>query len=393
MRRDRSDGLGATRSRHSIVAGLRPTARGAGVAAALVAVVVVDAILRNAALLAFVVVLGLPLAAAPWLAVRRARRSRAAEVRIMVAPPLVAVDAPCDLILQLANLGDAVLPVLGLDDPAEHSRARSDQRRAPATATRTRAAAAPGRLLRWGGIGAHACASTVRQIPTRRRGVFVIGPLRLWAHDPFGLVGVPIAAAPPATVVVYPRPASSPLPDLYPAGSLTTGAPRAGEIERQSDDPAGEWSGLRPYVPGDRLHLLSWPAEALYGALLVHEFRPDGQAAIRIVLDDRAGVHRREAFEAALSTVHDLLVDAGRQTLDVELVALSGDRSSGSSLPDGIAEHLTFLARAGPSLQAERGARALSGREAGAPTVVVTTVTARPSLPPLRGDPPVVVVG
>jgi uncharacterized protein (DUF58 family) len=367
---------------------MRPTARGVGMAVALLALVVVEATLRNAALLPFVVVLGLPLAAAPIVVLSRARRARRAEARLMVAPPLVPVDAHCDLIVQLANPGDGALPRLGLDGPAEHSRPTTARRR-PAAAL---LAAAPARLLRWEAIDAHQSASTTRTIPTGRRGVFVIGPLRLWVHDPFGLFGVPVAAAPAVTVVVHPHAGSSRVPQRRSGGSPAAGSPRPGEERRPGDDPAGEWSGLRPYVPGDRLHLLSWPAEALYGALLVDEFEPDARERIRLVLDDRVGVHRRDAFEVALSTVHGFLLDAGRQGLDVELLGLSGDRSLGSTVADGLVEHLTFLARARPRRDTMRGPRILSDAEWEAGSVVVTTATARPSLPPLRGDPRVVVV-
>ena len=404
MRQERSAGSPArTRSfpafspQSSTIVHVRPTARGVGVAAILVALLVGEAILRNSALFVFVVVLGLPLVVAPLLAASRARRARAAQVRIMVAPPLVPVDAPCELILQLSNQGARALPLLCLDGPAEHSRSQPSQPRGVTTLIRQRPsvflAPSPTRLLRWEAVGAHQCSATVRNISTRHRGVFVVGPLRLWAHDPFGLSGLPVATAPPATVVVHPQSASHPASHMHPAGSPTTGSPRSGEIQIQSDDPAGEWSGLRQYVPGDRLHLLSWPAEALYGALLVDEFRPDGHARIRIVLDDRAGVHRREAFEAVLSTIHAFMVDADRQALVVELVALSGDQSMGSPVPEGIVEHLTFLARAQPRKETARARRAvLDSRVAGA-SVVVTTATARPSLPVLPGDPSVVVLG
>lgn len=395
MRGVRSPGRPAASSGGRSLPDVRPTARGVGVAVALVALLIGVVTLRNAALLPFVVVLGLPLLTAPVLAVERARRGRAADVRIMVAPALVPVGGPCELMVQLANQGDAVLPVLCLDRPPEHSRAQTHpvDGRTSSTTTRRPAllAAGPGRLLRWEAIGAGQCSSVTRTIPTTRRGVFVIGPLLLWAHDPFGLFGVPVATALPATVVVHPRCAPSRVPALVPTGSPTTGSSRPSEIPVQSDDPAGEWSGLRPYVPGDRLHLLSWPAEALYGALLVHEFRPDGQARIRLVLDDRAGVHRRDAFESALSAIHAFLADAGRQGLDVELVALSGDRSVGPALPEGMVEHLTFLARAGPRRGPTRARAGLPDPDAGTASVVVTTVTARPSLPPLRGDPTVVV--
>jgi uncharacterized protein (DUF58 family) len=387
VRRVRRAGLPATSSVTTTVAALRPTARGLGVAAALVAVLVAEAVVDNPALFVFVAVLGLPLVAAPVLAVSRARRAGAAEPRTMVAPPLVPVDAPCDLILQLANPGDRALPPLGLDRPAARARARA----APTRRSPLVLAAGPARLLRWDAIGARQCGSTVRTLATRRRGVFVVGPLRLWAHDPFALCGVPVATAPPATVVVHPTCAATLLPRRRSAGSPTDGAARAEEVVSQSDDPAGEWSGLRPYVPGDRLHLLSWPAEALYGALLVDEFRPDGEARIRIVLDDRAGVHRRDAFEAALRTLHGLVVDAGRQALDVELVALSGDRSIGADTAEGMVEHLTFLARAGPRRTRVRGPGGATGHDTAEAAVVVTTATARPSLPSLPGEPSVVV--
>jgi uncharacterized protein (DUF58 family) len=366
------------------------------VAAVLVVLVVAAATSRRSGLLLFVFVVALPLAAAPLLAMSRGVRARAARIRIMVAPPLVPVDSPCELIVQLANEGDTALPPLYLERPAEHSSPETSQptRLVPPAPTRSRfsLAASPGGLLRWEVLRAHQSSSAVLGIPTRRRGVFGIGPLHLWAHDPFGLFGVPVATASRVKVVVHPPCAPSVAPHLVPVGSTGTGMPRDGDAQVHSDDPAGEWSGLRPYVPGDRLHLLSWPAEALYGALLVHEFRPDGRARIRIVLDDRAGVHRRRAFEEALSVIYAFLVDAAQHSFEIELEALSGDATIGSSSPEGMVDLLTFLARAQPRKGPTGARRATPERVLVGPSVVVTTSTALPTLPPSPGDPSVVVI-
>jgi hypothetical protein len=378
------------------VAGLRPTVRGVAVAGVLVALVVAEATTQRAGVLLFVFVVALPLAAAPFLAMSRGVRARAARIRIMVAPPLVPVDGPCELIVQLANEGSIALPPLSLERPAEHSSPETDQPPGliPPAPTRSRLslAASPGSHLRWEVLGPHQSSSAVLSVSTRRRGVFGIGPLHLWVHDPFGLFGVPVATASRVKVVVHPPCAPSVAPRLVPAGSTPTGVPRDGDARVHSDDPAGEWSGLRPYVPGDRLHLLSWPAEALYGVLLVHEFRPDGKARIRIVLDDRAGVHRRPAFEEALSVIYAFLVDAAQPSFEIELEALSGDRSIGSSSPEGMVELLTFLARAQPRKGPAGARRATPERVLVGASVVVTTSTALPTLPPPPGEPSVVVV-
>ena len=383
-------------ARRSSIACLRPTARGIAVAALAFVLLVLDVMTRRSGLLLFFVVLAGPLAVAPVLALSRAHRARAAGIRIMVAPPVVPVGSPCELMLQLSNEGETTLPLLCLEGPAEHSRPeighpRGGAARAPMPPS-TSLAASPGRLLRWESLGAHRSSSTVLNVSTRRRGVFVIGPLRLWAHDPFGLFGVPVAVASPVRVVVHPPCAPSRDVLLQPDGSTPTAVPTAAEALVHSDDPAGEWNGLRPYVPGDRLHLLSWPAEALYGALLVHEFQPDGTARIRVVLDDRAGVHRRQAFEAALSTVHALMVVAAEQGFDIELVTLSGDESIGPSSPEVMVEHLTLLASAQPRKETAGSRWAVPNPAVMAPSVVVTTSTAHPTLPSLPGGPTVVVV-
>ncbi len=376
---------------------LRPTGRGVAATAIILLLLVLEETTRTSGLVLFVVVLVIPLAAAPLLALSRAHRARWATVRIMVVPPVVPVDGSCELIVQLSNEGDTALPVLYLDGPAEHSRPEVDRPRGRVAPAPTRSSAAlagsPGRLLRWEALGAHQNSAVVLNASTRRRGVFAIGPLRLWACDPFGLFGVPVAEAAPVRVVVHPPVAPSAAAHLRPVTPAPSAVPAAGEARFHSDDPAGEWNGLRPYVPGDRLHLLSWPAEALYGSLLVQEFSSDGTDRIRLVLDDRAGVHRRRAFEAALSTVHGLLVDAAQEGFEVELVALSGDQSVGSSSLEGMVDHLTFLARARPRPGSARARWAVPDPVLVGASVVVTTSTAHPTLPRLPGNPSVVVVG
>jgi uncharacterized protein (DUF58 family) len=382
--RTRPDRLGHLRP--TGLRSLRPTGRGLGVALCLLALYVAEVVTEQAGLLPFVVVVGLPLVVAPFWALARARRATPAQVRAMVSPPLVEVNGQCELIVQLANEGDARLPPLSLDTP--------DGRRGSGVDGRGKLAPEPGRLIRWTSLEGRARSSTTWSIPTGRRGVFPIGPLRLWVHDPFGLVAVPVARAEAVTVVVHPVRAAVGERLLSPSAGSGVTVSGTGGHDANDDDPGGEWNGLRPYVPGDRLHLLSWPVEARLGTLMVQQFQPDGHTLFRIVLDDRAGVHRRAAFETALATVHALVSEAAQSSMDTAVTTLSGGGAMVAPTSEGMVELLTFLAKVvpAPHASANYSVGAMASPLNGERATVVTTSTARSSLPILAGDLSIVVV-
>jgi hypothetical protein len=381
------DGQATSDRRPADLRSVRLTARGAAACGVLLALGLAAAITGQSGLLPFVGVVGLPLLAAPFLILGRAGRAGAAQVRSMVTPPLVPVGGHGDLIVQLANEGDRDLPPLGLEGPAEHWATATTVEKPPGTTSRWRGGWAPdpARLIRWGAIaGGHSGTVTV-PLPTSRRGVFAIGPLQVWVHDPFGLLARPVTAAPAVTLVVHPAPARAapPLPTVPQRASAGGGG--IGEVDQ--DDPSGELSGLRPYVAGDRLHLLSWSVEARYGTLMVQQFRPEGQARLGLVLDDRAGVHRQAAFEAALSLMHALAAAASDRALDMEITTLTGSHVVVPATPEGMVEFLTFLARARPRPVSPGASDPVSSPA----SAVVTTATARASLSRWPGDLPVLV--
>ncbi len=259
----------------------------------------------DSTLLLVLAALALPLVISPVVVLARASRAAGVEIHMMVTPPLVPVGAPCALLVQLSHSGAADLPPLGLDRPSDHWNAGASTTR-PSTRPvppRVALAADVARLIRWDRIDSDTSASSTVALPTGRRGVFTIGPLRLWVHDPFAFCGLVVATARPVTLVVHPALVADTAPPAVRPGWSGATQFRDGPAGTHTDDPGGEWSGLRPYEPGDRLHLLSWQAEARSGDLLVHDFRPDSEELVTIVFDDRAGVHRRHAFEEALGAV------------------------------------------------------------------------------------------
>ena len=287
------------------ISGLRPTWRGASVAFLAIVLLAVALSTGDSTLLLVLAAVALPLVISPIVVLARASRAAGVEIHMMVTPPLVPVGAPCGLLVQLSHSSGADLPPLGLDRPSDHWNVGAATARPPTRPSPSRVALAAdvGRLIRWDRIDSDTSASSTVALPTGRRGVFTIGPLRLWVHDPFAFCGLVVATARPVTLVVHPgMVADTAPPAVLPGGSGSTQF-RDGPAGVHTDDPGGEWSGLRPYEPGDRLHLLSWQAEARFGALLVHDFRPDSEDVVTIVFDDRAGVHRRHAFEEALGAV------------------------------------------------------------------------------------------
>ena len=102
-------------------------------------------------------------------------------------------------------------------------------------------------------------------VPTGARGACSpCGGLRLWCFDTFGLVARLVAVGPSATVTVHPVPTPVELGEELLRGRPEHGGqPAAAPWCRPPRVTASATSpGIRPYVPGDRLRLLYWPALA-----------------------------------------------------------------------------------------------------------------------------------
>lgn len=219
-------------------------------------------------------------------------------------------------------------------------------------------------------------------VPTARRGVYTLPPQRCWAHDPFGLVGAPGPATPTVVAVVHPVP-------LDPGHLPVAAASRVGWAA--TPDPGsgrglGDLEGLRPYVAGDRLTLLHWPAKIRYGEWFVRQFDGEGAATVSIVLDDRAGVHRRRDFERLVSATLWSVLETTRSPRAVQLTTLAGRAYSFPPGEQGRADARLVLARLQPlALRAPVRPAALT-----ADAVVLTTRTGAERLvghPPGPGSP------
>ena len=325
----------------------RPTLRGVAVMVALVVVVTLAVVTGTPELAPLAVVIGVPTVVAPWLAHRRARQALTAiGLHAHVEPAAAEVGSTMHLVLYVSNRtarGPAA-PSLGLLPPEGRWSPRGVDRSAD-----RRPRLAPGTA----GVARLPCpepgtTSSCRfAVPTGRRGVLMLPPLRCWAHDPLGLFASPGPLTPSATVVVHPAPLD---PGLPTAGVV---AARAGEDpagSSRSGSGLGELEGIRPYVLGDRLSLLHWPAKARYGTWFVRQFGADGASTVTLVLDDRAGVHRKAEFERLLSATLWALDDATQGGCPVHLLMLTGRSVSVEPTAEGRAGACLVLAELQPSI-------------------------------------------
>ncbi len=351
-------------------------------------------------LLPLLVGLAVPFVAAPPLALIRGRRlTGPVACYVRASPAMVPQGASAEITLLITG-GAAGLPACGVESP-EGRWTRLTALHAPSPvrphAPEDASWAAPwpvGRLapprselVGVAATGPHLPAQVVEQVPTGVRGVLGLPSLRLWAHDPFGLVAAAGPVFRPLTVVVYPPPIdrATAVPSRTSARGddhLPTGRSSSSS---GSDDP-GELAGVRPYRAGDRLHLAHWPSIAGSGPILVREFTPDREEAVRVVLDDRPGAHRRHEFDVALGVAHSLVrqaVEGGRVCV---VLTLSGAVVRVRPSVEGLAALFPVLATLDPrhgSRVTDDGPTAdvVLHDAGGVPTMVVTTEAAVSSLP------------
>lgn len=181
--------------------------------------------------------------------------------------------------------------------------------------------------------GASASFSSVA--PTWSRGVFTLRPLRLWSADSFGLVARVVTSGPRATVTVYPAPNSVDLDeDLLRGESGAEESQTLTSVARMGRDSLGDFSGIRPYIPGDRLRLLYWPALARRDELMVRDFEDSGSHRVQVVADIRRLIGA-SGCESVLATVAGVGLQALARGSVVELSTTAGERIAIAPGPHG----------------------------------------------------------
>ncbi|WP_279583203.1 DUF58 domain-containing protein [Fodinicola feengrottensis] len=122
--------------------------------------------------------------------------------------------------------------------------------------------------------------TTTYQVPTRRRGIVDVGPLRIARRDPLGLVRLAWPYGKAARVWVHPR--------VYPLLHVPVGTNRSldGIVDKVQHGSI-TFHALREYVAGDDLRHVHWRTSAHIGQLMVRERARGHQPAA-----DRGGAGR-----------------------------------------------------------------------------------------------------
>ncbi|MEU4591608.1 DUF58 domain-containing protein [Micromonospora aurantiaca (nom. illeg.)] len=156
-------------------------------------------------------------------------------------------------------------------------------------------------------------------VPTHRRGVVPVGPLRVVRRDPLGLVALARGYGGTVPVWVHPR--------IHPLSAVPTGAGRS--LDGRTDSvPHGSitFDSLREYVVGDELRRVHWRTSARVGELMVRENVDTSLPRLVVVLDNRASAHPdraggvAESFESACEAAASVVAAAVREDLPVQML-------------------------------------------------------------------------
>jgi uncharacterized protein (DUF58 family) len=187
-------------------------------------------------------------------------------------------------------------------------------------------------------LGRDAEVSAGYRIPTERRGVLIIGPLRAVRHDVLGLARSVDVVAGTDEVLVSPRAHLLELPQL---GQGILGRHLLALAQRLGP---GDFHSLRDYVDGDEPRTIHWRASARSEQLKVRQYSVEGLRRCVVLLDQHvpAGEDGDEAFERAVTASASIVHSADRAGLTTRFVTTEGVDLRG---PDVAAQTLHLLAR------------------------------------------------
>ena len=153
-------------------------------------------------------------------------------------------------------------------------------------------------------------------IPTARRGVLSVGPVRTVRADPIGLVRRELVWTDVRELFVHPRTVGIP--------SMSTGFIRdlEGNPTRDLSNNDVSFHALREYMPGDERRNIHWKSTARTGTYMVRQFEETRRSHLMIALSLASGDYATdEEFELAVSVTGSLGIRAIRDTRTVTVVA------------------------------------------------------------------------
>jgi uncharacterized protein (DUF58 family) len=218
------------------------------------------------------------------------------------------------------------------------------------------------------------------RLPTRRRGIFDVGPVEVTRRDPFELFRTSHKHGQVERIWVYPR--------IVGLRTLPTGITRHMEGPSSDLSPQGNitFHRLRDYVVGDDLRLVHWRSSARTGKLVVKHNVDTSQPYTVVLLDLRPGRYTDETFEAAVDIAASAVITNSGNKAPVELRLSDGTVVGGARLrePTPLIDHLTGVKPdTSGSLRTEL--IALRRARGGTALVVVTGVLDESELPYVTG--------
>lgn len=151
-------------------------------------------------------------------------------------------------------------------------------------------------------------------LPTERRAIVPVGPVRAVRADPLSLLRIETVWPGKHTLYVHPRTTA------VPASNAGLIRDLEGNPTRTIADADISFHALREYAPGDSMRHIHWKATARMGTLMVRQFEETRRSRIAIFLSLREDEYRdAEEFELAVSIAGSIGVAARRSGREVQV--------------------------------------------------------------------------
>lgn len=247
------------------------------------------------------------------------RRLPPLDVRRIVSPSMVAVGEPARVDIQLANIGRQASPYLQLWEPVGQN------------------GGAPMQLAK---LGPGQTAGAAYRVPTTRRGLVRIGPLRALRRDVLGLSQRTTALAGTEEVLIVPHRIALPFPSVGSSGRLGQ------HLRMKSWGQTGsEFHSLREYVRGDDIRRINWKASARATSLIVRETALEGIRRCTVVLDTNEDEYTPASFEQAVIAAASITASAAHSGVNTRFATGQIDLRG----PDVASSTLRWLATVEPT--------------------------------------------